>query len=126
MKINPLTPEEENIILNKGTEAPFTGEYYMHFKDGTYKCKRCGSTLFRSNDKFHSNCGWPSFDDEIEGAVRKVTDADGDRTEILCSNCGGHLGHVFKGEGLTPKDVRYCVNSLSLNFDSKKEKDDRI
>jgi peptide methionine sulfoxide reductase msrA/msrB len=113
---NKLTPAEERVIINKGTEAPFSGEYVNHFEDGTYTCKRCGAKLFDSTSKFHSSCGWPSFDDQIEGTVKLQPDADGVRTEIVCANCGGHLGHVFTGEGLTPKNTRYCVNSVSLDF----------
>ncbi|WP_418287779.1 bifunctional methionine sulfoxide reductase B/A protein [Limihaloglobus sulfuriphilus] len=114
---NKLTPEEERIIIGKGTERPFSGKFYMHFEDGCYVCRRCGAKLFESGSKFKSECGWPSFDDSIPEAVKRKRDADGVRTEILCANCGGHLGHVFNGEGLTEKNTRYCVNSLSMDFE---------
>jgi len=116
-----LTKEEERVIMNKGTEVPFTGEYYAFWEKGTYVCKRCGAALYRSESKFESDCGWPSFDDEISNAVKRTIDADGFRTEIVCANCGAHLGHVFTGEGFTKKNVRHCVNSISMDFIPDKE-----
>jgi peptide methionine sulfoxide reductase msrA/msrB len=115
-KHNSLTPQEERVIVHKGTEAPFSGKYDNHYEPGIYTCKRCSTPLFRSDDKFKSGTGWPSFDDMIEGGVRRVPDADGRRTEIVCATCGGHLGHEFRNEGFTEKNTRHCVNSLALSF----------
>lgn len=116
MDLNPLTPEEEKVIVGKGTEVPFRGKYDNFFKPGTYVCKRCGSALYRSEDKFDAKCGWPSFDDEISGAVKKTPDPDGTRTEASCAKCGAHLGHIFIGEGMTQKNTRHCINSISMKF----------
>ncbi|MAA53775.1 MAG: methionine sulfoxide reductase B [Porticoccaceae bacterium] len=117
-KFNELTNEERHIIIEKGTEPPFSGVYNEHFKKGVYNCKRCDSPLYSSESKFPSHCGWASFDDEIEGSVARVRDAGGRRIEILCATCGGHLGHVFEGERYTEKNTRHCVNSLSMHFRS--------
>lgn len=122
MKLNQLNDEEKAVIEDKGTEAPFTNEFDDFFQEGTYICKRCNTPLYTSTAKFHSNCGWPSFDQEIPGAVDKKKDADGQRTEILCHTCGAHLGHVFYGEGYTPKNTRFCVNSISMKFIPKNAK----
>lgn len=122
MKLRKLSPEEERVIIHKGTEMPFTGEYEKNFETGTYVCKMCGAPLYKSKDKFDAKCGWPSFDEEIKGAVKRVPDPDGIRTEIQCARCGAHLGHVFTREGFTPKNTRHCVNSISLKFMPERKK----
>ena len=122
MSYNKLTSQEENIILKKGTEAPFSGEYDQFLKDGTYICKRCNAPLFSSKSKFEAGCGWPSFDENYPDAIKRVMDADGSRVEIQCARCGAHLGHEFVGEYLTKNNTRHCVNSLSIRFIPKQEK----
>ncbi|MCL5423754.1 MAG: methionine-R-sulfoxide reductase [Candidatus Marsarchaeota archaeon] len=120
IKLNKLTKDEERIIIHKGTEMPFSGEYEKETREGIYICKHCNAPLYKSSDKFDAQCGWPSFDQEIEGAIKKVKDSDGERTEVICARCGAHLGHVFYGEGFTKKDTRYCINSISMKFIPKK------
>lgn len=122
-KFKKLTQEEERVIVYKGTEAPFSGEYDKNFREGAYVCRRCEKPLYRSGNKFDSGCGWPSFDQEIRGAVKRLPDPDGIRTEIQCANCNAHLGHIFEGEGFTPKNTRHCVNSISMRFIPKKGKE---
>jgi methionine-R-sulfoxide reductase len=114
--MNTLTPEEAQVIVEKGTEPPFSGEYDDFFEDGIYICRRCNAHLFSSKSKFDAGCGWPAFDEHVPNAVKRVPDCDGRRVEIQCANCAGHLGHVFEGEHLTQKNIRYCVNSLSIRF----------
>jgi peptide-methionine (R)-S-oxide reductase len=121
MNYNKLTPEEERVIVNKATEVPFTGKYDNFYEEGTFICRRCHAPLFSSKNKFDAGCGWPSFDENFPNAVERVPDPDGIRTEIQCANCGGHLGHEFLGERMTDKNVRECVNSLSLRFIPKGE-----
>lgn len=115
-KYNKLTPQEDRVLNHKATDMPFTGDYYQKKDNGIYICRQCNAHLYNSDDKFDSHCGWPSFDDEVEGAVKRVTDADGYRVEIICNNCQGHLGHVFEGEGFTEKNTRHCVNTSSILF----------
>lgn len=118
---NPLNKEESRVLDYKGTEYPFTGEFHNFEGDGVYVCRKCNAPLYDSKDKFDSHCGWPSYDDELPNAVERVLDTDGRRTEIVCANCKGHLGHVFLGEGFTPKNTRHCVNSISLRFITREE-----
>lgn len=126
MAYNSLTQDEKNVILDKGTERPFTGEYDDFYKKGIYVCKRCNTPLFDSKAKFNARCGWPAFDEHFEGAVKRVKDKDGMRTEIVCNNCAAHLGHVFTGEGFTDKNTRHCVNSISIKFVPESEKLPRV
>ena len=115
-KYNDLTPQQEQVLVNKATDRPYTGDYYGKKDNGLYICRRCNNPLYTSEDKFDSHCGWPSFDDEIKGSVTRILDADGRRTEIVCNNCQGHLGHVFLGEQMTDKNTRHCVNTSSILF----------
>ncbi len=123
MKLNKLTEEEAHVIIGKETERAFTGEYDDFYKDGVFICRQCNTPLFSSKAKFDAHCGWPAFDDDFPNSIKRVPDEDGSRTEIQCANCGGHLGHVFEGEGMTPKDTRHCVNSLSIKFIPREEMD---
>lgn len=123
MQLNKLSEEEQHVIIDKGTEPPFTGEYDDFYKDGVFICRQCNSPLFSSQSKFDAGCGWPAFDDEFPNSVKRVIDADGNRTEIQCATCGGHLGHVFEGERLTDTNTRHCVNSLSIRFIPREEMD---
>ncbi len=113
---NPLSPEERHVIESKGTERPFTGEYDDFYESGTYLCRKCDAEVYRSVDKFDAHCGWPAFDKEVEGAVKHLSDPDGMRIEVECANCGGHLGHIFMGEGFTTTNARHCINSISMKF----------
>jgi len=126
MVYNNLTPEEKRIIEDKGTEAPFTGKYDNFYKDGTFICRRCNAPIFSSKAKFDAGCGWPAFDENFPNAIKRLPDPDGRRTEIECTNCGAHLGHVFKGEHLTDKNIRHCVNSLSIRFIPKEKEMPKI
>ena len=119
MAYNKLNEEEKRVILNKGTEMPGSGKFNEHKETGIYTCRQCNTELYKSDMKFSSGCGWPSFDDDIQGNVKRISDADGRRVEIVCNTCGGHLGHVFEGEGMTAKNTRHCVNSVSIDFKSK-------
>jgi peptide-methionine (R)-S-oxide reductase len=121
LKFNKLSPEEERVIIHKGTEPPGSGKYNKFYKKGAYRCRRCNTPLFMSSAKFDSGCGWPSFDDALPEVVTKIPDADGRRVEIVCATCGGHLGHVFRGEHFTPKETRMCVNSISIDFKPEME-----
>ncbi|MBP7832421.1 MAG: methionine-R-sulfoxide reductase [Candidatus Levybacteria bacterium] len=121
MQLNTLTDEEKHILLDKGTERPFSGEYDNFYKDGVFICRQCNTPLFSSKAKFEAHCGWPAFDENFPNAVKRIPDSDGFRTEIQCATCGGHLGHVFNGEKLTEKDTRHCVNSLSIRFIPKEQ-----
>jgi peptide methionine sulfoxide reductase msrA/msrB len=125
-KIDTLSTFDKHVLIDKGTERAFSGKYVHTKEDGTYRCKICDAPLYRSSDKFDSHCGWPSFDDAIPGAIKEVPDADGRRIEIVCANCGAHMGHVFRGEGFTAKNVRHCVNSVSINFEKSKASSDLL